>query len=77
MDNQKAALNNISRAITKTVMLGEKTPCIQILNASCPPEGLTLQDIKKRIENGDKEQIKVWSLSEVDVKAKISKIANN
>jgi len=76
MDDRQNALTNITRAIAKTVMLNSQPPRIQILNGENPPEGLTLQDIKHKIEMGDSKQIEVWKRSEAEIKAAISKITN-
>jgi len=74
MDNQTEALKNIDRAINKAKRFGE-TPSINTLNMdSC--QGLTLEQVKQEIANGNSYHVKVWSKSEAEVKAAISKITN-
>ena len=73
MDEKTAALNNITRAIAKKTMSTEN-PQFQTFNGSSP---LTLEQVKTKIEQGDKHHIKVWKHSEMEIKTRISNITNS
>ena len=73
ISNKQNALDNITRAISKAVMLGEK-PCINSLN-NCP-QGLTLEQVREEIKKGDIFHIQAWSKTEAEIKSEISEILN-